>query len=90
MGMGTNGSGQIDWIRLIGGGFAFQTAHFAVHPLDRDRANEYLKQAKAHGLTVSDAVEHAREYLKGATGWPTNEEEQLQRVEKFFSKKLPR
>lgn len=88
--MGTNSSGKIDWRRLIGGGFAFQTAPFAVHPLDRERANEYLKQAKAHGLTVFDAVEHAREYLKNATGWPTNEEEQLQRVEAFFSKKLSR
>ena len=88
--MNANESGKIDWKRLIGGGFAFQTAPFAVHPLDRDRANEYLKQAKAHGLTVSDAVEHAREYLKSAQGWPTSEEEQIQRVEKFFSKKLPR
>lgn len=87
--MSANESGQIDWKRLIGGGFAFQTAPFAVHPLDRDRAKEYLKQAKLHGLTVSDAVEHAREYLKSATGWPTNEEEQLQRVKAFFSKKLP-
>lgn len=88
--MSANDSDQIDWKRLIGGGFAFQTALFAVHPRDRDRANEYLEQAKAHGLTVSDAVEHAREYLKSAQGWPTSEEEQIQRVEEFFSKKLPR
>lgn len=87
--MNSNYSDQTDWIKLIGGGFAFQTAPFAVHPLDRDRAKEYLKQAKIHDLTISDAVEHAREYLKDATGWPTSEEEQIQRVKKFFAKKLP-
>lgn len=86
--MRATGLDKIDWRRLIGGGFAFQAAPFAVHPFDLDRANEYLAQAKAHGLTVSDAVEHAREYLKGVTGWPTNEEEQLQRVEAFFSGRL--
>lgn len=78
-----------DWVRLIGGGFAQMTAPFAVHPKDRERANEYLKQAKAHGLTISDAVDHAREYLRTASGWPTDEEKQIQRVKKFFMGKLP-
>lgn len=79
----------VDWIKLIGGGFAHQTASFAVHPSDHKRANEYLKLAKAHGLTISDAVGHAREYLRTATGWPTDEAKQIKLVEKFFSKKLP-
>ena len=88
--MDTNATNSVDWIRLIGGGFAHMTAPFAVHPSDRKRANEYLRQAKAHGLTISDAVDHAREYLHTASGWPTDEVEQIQLVKQFFSGKLPR
>lgn len=79
----------IDWVKLIGGGFAHMTAPFAVHPNDRDRAKEYLRMAKAHGLTVSDAEDHARKYLRTAIGWPTDEADQIARVRKFFSGKLP-
>lgn len=88
--MSASDANSIDWVKLIGGGFAHTTASFAVHPLDRDRAKKYLRQAKAHGLTVSDALAHAKEHLNTATGWPTNEAVQLQRVEKFFAGKLPR
>lgn len=88
--MSVNKTEQIDWVRLIGGGFAFLTAPFAVHPLDRNRAKKYLKKAKAHGLTISDAVAHAKKYLSKAAGWPTDEAEQILRVEKFFEGKLPR
>lgn len=77
------------WVRLIGGGFAHTTAPFAVHPHDRVRAKEYLAAAKAHGLTVVDAIGHAREYLRTASGWPTDESEQIRRVEQFFLGKLP-
>ncbi|MBC17446.1 MAG: hypothetical protein CL942_14405 [Desulfovibrio sp.] len=85
----TTTASSVGWVKLIGGGFAHQTAPFAVHPLDRSRAKEYLQQAKAHGLTVSDAVAHAKEYLDTAIGWPINEAEELQRVRKFFAGKLP-
>jgi len=80
---------SIDWVKLIGGGFAHMTAPFAVHAHDQNRAKKYLDQAKAHGLTISDAVAHAKEYLSSAVGWPTDEAEQIQRVEKFFAGKLP-
>jgi len=83
------GKEQVDWVKLIGGGFAHMTAPFAVHPLDQQRAKKYLEQAKIHGLTVADAISHARAYLRTASGWPTDEGEQMQRVESFFSGKLP-
>lgn len=88
--MTTSTSDSIDWVRLIGGGFAHMTAPFAVHYYDRERAKEYLEAAKAHGLTISDAVGHAREYLRKAIGWPTDESKQIQLVEEFFAGKLPR
>lgn len=82
---GANVMNVVDWVKLIGGGFSHQTAPFAVHPSDRRRAKEYVKLARAHGLTVSDAVGHAKEYLRSAVGWPTDETVQLQRVEKFVT-----
>ena len=78
-----------EWIRLIGGGFAFQTAPFASHTNDLKRAKEYLTKARTAGLSVSDAVEHARAYLQDAPGWPIDEKVQLERVRKFFTGKLP-
>ena len=39
-----------EYILLIGGGFAHQTAPFAVHPNDEERANEYLDAARDAGL----------------------------------------
>lgn len=80
---------KINWVKLIGGGFAHMAAPFAVHPSDRTRVKEYLKQAKTHGLTVADAVSHAREHLRTASGRPIDIDEQVKRVEKFFTGKLP-
>ncbi len=79
---------ELNWVKLIGGGFCHMTAPFAVHPQDRKRANEYLKLAKKHEITHSDAVEHAREYLSTAKGWPCDVSEQLTRVRTFFAGKL--
>ncbi len=80
---------QANWVKLIGGGFAFQTAPFAMHANDEKRAQEYLEQAKAAGLTLADAVNHARQYLTDAQGWPVDEEKQIERVRRFFAGKLP-
>lgn len=80
---------QEEWVQLIGGGFAHQTAPFAMHANDAKRAKEYLKKAKTAGLTVSDAIEHAKAYLATAQGWPVDEGKELERVRKYFSGKLP-
>lgn len=76
------------WVKLIGGGFAYQTAPFAVHPKDEERAEEYLLQAKRAGISISDTLRFARLYLESAAGWPANLEEELERVEDFFRGKL--
>lgn len=85
-----NATDPVDWIKLIGGGFAHMTAPFVLHPNDRQRAKEYLEQAKKHELTVADAIGHAREYLRTSIGWPTDEDDQIRRVEAYFSGNLPR
>ncbi|WP_319542346.1 hypothetical protein [uncultured Pseudodesulfovibrio sp.] len=79
----------IDWVNLIGGGFAFQDAPFAAHTKDRERAEEYIELAREHGLTISDAVTHAKKYLSTNRGWPTDEAGQLRRVKEFLAGKLP-
>jgi len=79
---------DINWVKLIGGGFAGMTAPFAQHPSDKKRAREYMKQAEAADLTLRDALQHARSHLEKATGWPTGIDVQLGRVRKFYSGKL--
>lgn len=78
-----------DWIRLIGGGFAHQTAPFAVHAFDEKRANEYLDAAQNAGLSLADALDHANAYLDQAPGWPTDKPKQLERVRTFYAGRLP-
>lgn len=78
-----------EWIRLIGGGFAHQTAPFALHAQDEKRANEYLVEAQAAGLTLSDALDHASAYLDNAKGWQAEKKNELMRVRDFFTDKLP-
>jgi hypothetical protein len=77
------------WVKLIGGGFAHMTAPFAVHANDEMRAKEYLSEAQAAGLTMSDTIQHARKYLESAKGWPFDMDEQLGRVRDFYTGKLP-
>lgn len=78
-----------DWIRLIGGGFAHMSAPFAIHPLDRDRAKEYRKAAGAAGLTWAEICSHFEAYAD-EEGWSSaKRSEELARVRKFMSGKIP-
>ena len=48
---------------LIGGGFANMTASFAVHPLDRQQAADYLAAAVKADISWNDAEADIRAYL---------------------------
>ena len=76
------------WKKSLAGGFAFMTAPFAVHPYDKQRANEAVRLAKLAGVTEAQFIEEARAYLNRAIGWPTDVGEQLARVAKFVSGRL--
>jgi hypothetical protein len=79
---------QAEWKKNLAGGFCFQTAPFAVHPLDGDRAEEAVRLARGAGIKKDDFVAEARKYLETAVGWPTDVEKQLERVRNFIEKKL--
>lgn len=76
-----------DWIRLVGGGFAHQTAPFAVHAFDERRANKYLYEAEEAGLTLIEALDHASAYLDSAISWPFDKDKELARLRNFYSSK---
>tara|TARA_B100000965_G_scaffold406534_1_gene445991 strand:+ start:2569 stop:2844 length:276 start_codon:yes stop_codon:yes gene_type:complete len=78
-----------EWIRLIGGGFAHQTAPFAVHAFDEKRAIKYLDAAQNAGLRLADALDRASAYLDQAPGWPTDKSTQLEHVRTFYAGRLP-
>lgn len=77
-----------EWQRQLAGGFAFQNAPFAVHPLDRDRAKEAVALAKSDDISKEQFLGEAEKYLKSAQGWPTDISDQLKLVNKFVGKKL--
>jgi hypothetical protein len=50
---------------LIGGAFSHGTAPFAVHPLDAERAFNYLDAARKAKISWADAEDDIRQYLTG-------------------------
>lgn len=80
---------QEKWVTLIAGGFCHGRAPFALHATDRKKAQVYLKQARASNLTLPDAQEHARIYMRKMAMSATEMSGQLERVRRFFCKKLP-
>ena len=73
-----------EWIKLIGGGFAFMSAPFAVHPMDAERAREYRQQAKMHGLEWGDIQRHLSAYMDQKSFTVEAKAKELERARKFF------
>jgi hypothetical protein len=75
----------MSWQDDIGGGFAYQTAPFAVHPNDSDRAFALIAELRKTDVTWSEVETVTRRYLNGQgvsdEGFIT---EQLSRVEAHF------
>jgi hypothetical protein len=67
----------------ISGGFGFQTAPFAVHKLDRERAHQYKKEVQRFGVTPAEVAEDVRAYLAEASGFPVKVDSEVERVLKF-------
>jgi hypothetical protein len=62
----------------IGGGFAFVSAPFAVHPNDERRARATIRLMKAYGRSRSQIIEAFRDYVVKHS--PLSEERQMERV----------
>lgn len=75
-----------EWRRLLKGGFTFQTARFAVHPLDRQRAERMFFVATRAGATKPEILDEARVYLQYECGVRADFlDGELERVETFLS-----
>lgn len=80
-----------DWRRLIKGGFAFDSAPFAGHPLDRRRAENALALAFAQGISPEEILGEAHEHLLTVYSQSSNAAiaEQLDRVKALIKAKQP-
>ncbi len=78
------------WKKLIGGGFAWLDAPFALHPNDETRASMMIEEMQAAGVSWAEAERAIREYLvlQGVTG--DKMERQMERVIKMIRPKLHR
>jgi hypothetical protein len=65
---------------LIGGAFAHQTAPFALHQLDTERAAKYLLVAVEAKITWADAEDDIRQYLKARNCSPSFIDEEIARA----------
>jgi hypothetical protein len=69
---------------LVGGGFAHMTAPYAVHPLDRQRAAEYLSAALKANIQWHQAKQDIQAYLASQGCTPEQIEEEVVRAAKFL------
>ena len=72
------------WQDLLRGGFAYQTAPFAVHPLDYGRAREMVYLARHHKISIADICHEARNYLSASGCDPMWISEEIERIETFY------
>jgi hypothetical protein len=52
----------MDWIKLIGGGFAHGSAKFGLHQTDQDKAERYADEIVGAGLGREDVEAHVNGY----------------------------
>jgi hypothetical protein len=68
------------WQQLLRGGFAFQTAPFASHPLDAQRAVQMVHAALRAGVSTAEINAEATAYLKSENVHPDEVVRQVDRV----------
>lgn len=78
------------WKKLIGGGFAWMDAPFALHPNDETRALIMIEEMQAAAVNWDEAERAIWEYLvsQGVTG--DKMERQIERVRELIRPKLHR
>lgn len=77
---------HLSWQRLLAGGFAFQTAHFAGHPLDRERAIEMFYKTKVKNISLNEIKKEAERYLISEGVIQEAIPEMVKDVEDFYKK----
>lgn len=72
------------WEDNVGGAFAYQTAPFAVHPLDEQRAFNLLKDMREADASWDEVDTAFRSYLQRQSMSQGFVDEQMQEVERHF------
>ncbi|WP_303674793.1 hypothetical protein [Vampirovibrio chlorellavorus] len=79
------------WQNLLRGGFAYETAYFAIHPCDRERALKMYYMALVENISLDEIKAYAATYLQSRGVIPEGIEEHLSDVERFYNSiKLPK
>lgn len=73
-----------EWVKMIGGAFAYMDAPFAVHPRDAERARDYRAEARAHGLAWSDIERHLTLYMEKKSFAADAKAKSMKLARKFF------
>lgn len=73
-----------DWKNLLRGGFAYETASFAIHPCDKVRAQEMVLICKCQKIPLTSILKETRRYLTEKGYSKKGMQEQLNRVREFY------
>lgn len=74
-----------DWRHWLRGGFAFESANFAVHPCDAERAQRSFFMAHRAAVSLQNVAEEARAYLLSIDCKKDLVSEQVDRVQSYFN-----
>lgn len=78
----------MDWIKLIGGGFAHGSANFGLHQTDQDKAERYADAVVSAGLGWEDVEAHVNGYAD-KRGWDDGKRAmEMDNVRAFMSDRL--
>lgn len=72
-----------EWKRLLRGGFAYEAAPFAAHPLDKKRATRMFHLALHEGVSIEEIKEEARAYLLSRGIDPQAADDEVKEVKSF-------
>lgn len=78
----------MDWIRLIGGGFAHGSANFGLHQTDQDKAERYADAVVSAGLGWEDVEAHVNEYADKRRWDEDKRAMEMDNVRAFMSDRL--
>ena len=75
----------MEWDRQVPGCFGAQDALFANHPLDKQRAFEWLTSLRRRQATIADAEQQVRAYLIHQRCGEAHIQEQLAKVRRHLA-----
>lgn len=73
-----------DWKNLLAGGFAYLTAPFAGHPLDKKRAINMFLTTKIKNISLAKILKEAKKYLLSQGVNPDYVSEDINDVKEFY------